>query len=483
MGRRFEKRAATMTAVTHRLRGQRGQPCAVRMTLVAVAICALGFGCRAQPPGPVFSGEPFLIVWAGDADRLDSDFLAVLDADPSSPRYGDVLHTVPVGSTGNEPYALERELSPEGFVFAGGLLSGRTFVFDVHDPLSARLVRVDDPAPARRYATPRAYVRLPGGRRVATAGDRRDYRGHVVELLYGPGGLVEFTSGGRIVRELDADDPTAVGMLISPHGIAVGLEVDRLLTTDAGHGYTRTALEWVPGVSVQVREASTGTLIQTIPLPVGDRGNENLGPRNVHLLSRGTRALVSTAEGAALYASWTVATATPTFSLVYDFGSGALPGDAVVTPNERYYLQALTGANRLEVLDIADVKEPRLVNRLRFDRDPERPQESREGGPSGLTLSMDGRRLAVANYTIDVPALHRDGDRRVYLLHVDPESGAIGFDGVFRDEFSETIGVDFNRNHWPHGDAGPARPAAVLFVAPRIVPEAESRRLDHTPVG
>lgn len=469
---RLEKDGAAMSMTTPRAGGGRDQARAIPAALLAVALCGLVIGCRTRPPEPLFSGEPFLLVWAGDADRLHSDFLAVIDADPTSPQYGTVRHTVPVGSAANEPYAMERELTRDGLLFAGGLLTGRTFVFDVNDPLNARLVYVDDPGPERQYAAPRAYLQLPSGHRVATAGDRRDYRGDVVELLHSPGGLVEFTRGGRLLRELDADDPAAAGMLISPHGVAVSFEADRLLTTDAGHGYTPTALEWVPGVSVQVRKASTGNLIQTIPLPVGHRGDENLGPRTVHFLSRGTRTLVSTAEGGALYASWTVATSTPTFSLVYDFGSGALPGDSAITPNERYYLQALIGANRLVVLDISDVKEPRSVNNLRFDRDPERPNEPREGGPSALALSTDGRRLAVANYTIDVPALRRDGDRRVYLVHIDPESGAVGFDGTFRDELDGTIGLDFNRNRWPHGETGPARPAALLFAVPRIVPGA-----------
>ena len=47
--------------------------------------------------------EPYLVVWAGDADRKDSDFLAVVNANPSSRKYGHVIATVPVKSRGNEP--------------------------------------------------------------------------------------------------------------------------------------------------------------------------------------------------------------------------------------------------------------------------------------------------------------------------------------------------------------------------------------------
>src|SRR5262245_45437318 len=48
-----------------------------------------------------------LYVWAGDQARVAPDFLAVIDFDEDSPRYGTVIRTVPVpapGSSGNEPH-------------------------------------------------------------------------------------------------------------------------------------------------------------------------------------------------------------------------------------------------------------------------------------------------------------------------------------------------------------------------------------------
>jgi len=449
---------------------------------VGLALCvALISACRLRTAEPLFQGEPYLLVWAGDADRHESDFLAVIDADPTSATYGVVINTLPVGSRGNEPHAMETSLAPDGLVFAGGLLTDRTFVFDVHDPRVPRLVRVDTPGPTRRFGTPRAYLRLSSGTRIATCGDRRGYRGGVLELLNAAGGLVEFDQAGRLLRELDASDPQAAGMLTSPHGIALSKQTQRLLVTDGGHGYTQTAIEWTPGVSVQVRSASTGELVQTIVLPVGERGDENLGPSVVHFVKGGTKALVTTAEGAGLYLSQSISAPKPVFSLVYDFGGEALGGQAVVTPNERYYLQALTDANRLEVLDISEPARPRLVNRLRFDRDPARSGEPRVGGPHGLALSADGRRLAVSNYTVDVPGRRRDGDRRVYVVHVDPAAGAVGFDGAFRDEASGAVGVSFDRRRWPHGETGPARPAAVLFAVVQQVMESKAEAKPQHP--
>src|SRR5262245_27473052 len=118
----------------------------MRRWVVGAALLALGVlgGCRG-PKEAHFTGEPFLLVWAGDVDRQNSDFLAVLDADPNSESYGKVLRTYPVRSRGNEPQRRNAAPRPDRRVFAGGVLTGRTFVFDVRQPLAARLVRVDEP--------------------------------------------------------------------------------------------------------------------------------------------------------------------------------------------------------------------------------------------------------------------------------------------------------------------------------------------------
>jgi hypothetical protein len=50
--------------------------------------------------------EKYLFVWAGDQARASADFLAVINFDQFSKRYGSVITTVPLpgpGATGNEP--------------------------------------------------------------------------------------------------------------------------------------------------------------------------------------------------------------------------------------------------------------------------------------------------------------------------------------------------------------------------------------------
>src|SRR5579875_121341 len=130
--------------------------------VAAVVVLAALAGCARGPEQPAVT-EPYLVVWAGDADRTDSDFLAVIDANPTSAAYGKVLRTIPVRSRGNDPCGLDGAMRADRRVFATGVASGRTFVFDLRDPLAGRLLHVDEPAPGRTVGGRRAARRTRGG--------------------------------------------------------------------------------------------------------------------------------------------------------------------------------------------------------------------------------------------------------------------------------------------------------------------------------
>src|SRR5690606_27547013 len=82
------------------------------------ALYLLGAGillsaCVAGAPEPPAGPSRFLYVWAGDTDGQDSDFLAVVDVEPGSATYGDVLWTDTVGLRGSLPHHLEYALPAE----------------------------------------------------------------------------------------------------------------------------------------------------------------------------------------------------------------------------------------------------------------------------------------------------------------------------------------------------------------------------------
>src|SRR5215469_12684013 len=99
--------------------------------------------------------EDTLLVWAGDQAREASDFVAVIDFDRGSPRYGKVLRTVPLPpplQPPHEPHHLG--VSHDGRTLAlGGLLSiltdgNEVFFFDISDRRHPAFVKSDNPTNA-----------------------------------------------------------------------------------------------------------------------------------------------------------------------------------------------------------------------------------------------------------------------------------------------------------------------------------------------
>jgi len=101
-------------------------------------VVALLLGCTLS----VAAGKnhSYLFAWCGDDDKTASDFLAVIDAEPASPGYGQVVATVPTGVAGSVPHHTEVEMPVGGLLMANGFEAGRTWVFDLRDPLQPHIV-------------------------------------------------------------------------------------------------------------------------------------------------------------------------------------------------------------------------------------------------------------------------------------------------------------------------------------------------------
>src|SRR5215470_11688408 len=91
--------------------------------------------------------DKVLYIWAQDQAHIAPDFLAVIDFDEESSRYGKVIKTVPVpppGNIGNEPHHCHLN-SNKTVLGCGGLLSllkgqNGIFFFDVSDPPNPRFL-------------------------------------------------------------------------------------------------------------------------------------------------------------------------------------------------------------------------------------------------------------------------------------------------------------------------------------------------------
>jgi 56kDa selenium binding protein (SBP56) len=67
----------------------------------------------------------YLFVWSGDDAKKDADFLAVIDADPKSPHYGQAVASVAVPGPSGTPHHTELDMPHGRQVLAARFPRGR----------------------------------------------------------------------------------------------------------------------------------------------------------------------------------------------------------------------------------------------------------------------------------------------------------------------------------------------------------------------
>lgn len=166
-------------------------------TLNLIAGFMLGLGCATGSAAPLPQPQPapaaghYLIVWVGDRAQQGDDFLAVIDADPASASYGRLMTTLVTDQQTMQVHHTEYTMPASGMLFANDHLAGRTFIFDVREPLKPRIVTsFTDMA---GYMHPHSYVRLPNGHVLATF--QHQHHGSNPGAPGKTGGLVEIDDG------------------------------------------------------------------------------------------------------------------------------------------------------------------------------------------------------------------------------------------------------------------------------------------------
>ncbi len=436
-----------------RLRWEPGKVAGALLLLCWLAACAPGETADApgeaadtvggESPADAAAPEPsaaeparWLFVWAGDADRADSDFLAVLDADPASPDYGRVVTTLPVGERGTMPHHTEHRMPASETLFANGFRAGVTFRFDLADPLEPRLLGAFRAVDSLTH--PHSYERLPDGSVLATFQGRG-------ERNVDPGGLAEITDGGETVRAASAAHPGAPGgALLRPYSLAIVPELDRVVTThyDMGEDIGMTGGRRARTSTIQVWRLSDLRPIATIRLPPGPRGYENQQPGEPRLLEDGRTVLVATFT-CGLYRVTDLAGESPGAEYVHGFEGG---GCALPVVHDRWWVQSVPSANAVVTLDVSDPAAPREVDRLTLGS---------RNFPHWIALDAAGNRIVITD--------RGDGEPRVFVATIDPETGDLALDEAFRDPGGDRAGVSFGRAEWPHGRTGAAKPHGTVF--------------------
>jgi hypothetical protein len=371
----------------------------------------------------------YLFVWAGDDARQGSDFLAVLDADPQSPHYGQAVASVAVPGPTGTPHHTELEMPQDGFLLANAFESGRTYVFDLRDPLHPALVTsfgdLDE------FMHPHTYVRLANNDVLGTF----QYQHSNADPL--GGGLVEFDEHGKIVRSSSAVDFNARRELIRPYSLVVVPELDRVVSTNFSmhfkmDGDTRT---------VQVWRLSDLRLRKTVILPKGPHGSEK-SPGEPRLLADGKTVLVHTFS-CGLYQMNDLSEAQPSARSIMKFD-----GDSCAVPLRlgHYWVQTLFSNHALVSYDISDLNHIHEVSRVKFNKKQK---------PHWIAADEAGRRIVLNSGEY--------GEHRLYMINFNSETGALAIDKGFRDPGNDEAGVSMDGKSWPHGFKGDAFPHGTVF--------------------
>lgn len=373
-----------------------------------------------------------LFVWAGADAKEESDFLAVIDVDPKSATYGEIVATTPAPGPRGGAHHTEHEMPKGGVLLANAFGSGRTFLFDLHQPTEPKVAGFF--AGAAEYNHAHSFVRLPNGNVLASYQER----GHGNER---PGALVELSPSGEVLRSSDAADP-AIEPFVRPYSLAVVPALDRVVTTSADMHAKAVSR------AVQVWRLSDLSLIKTVLLPAPPSGKHNEDPAEPRLLSDGRTVAVSTFT-CGLFLIKGLEGENPSAEFIHKFSDT----DACALPvvAGRFWVQTDASLPGLISLDMADPSRPREVDRLVLA-----PDEL----PHWIALAPDGRRIVISG---GGKALRS----RVLLANIAPGSGKLALDTSFRSRGAARPGVSFDRAHWPHGKAGPALPHGAVFTRPR----------------
>jgi len=398
--------------------------------VMLLAICArLPGSCQSTQAD---SAGHYLFAWTGDAEQKANDFLAVIDADPASANYGQLLTTLATDQKTGYVHHTEYTMPASGMLFANDHDAGRTFIFDVRDPLHPKIAgSFTDMA---GYMHPHSFVRLPNGHVLATF----QYSHRNMQSGSGgeSGGLVEIDDAGNVIRSSSSADATFPDALLSLYGIVILPEIDRVVTTNS----SMHLVDIFRGVTYQVWRLSDLKLLKTEYFDVGENRYAQISPEEPRLGPDGS-VLVQTL-GCGLERITGIDSEQPRSQVVYNF-----PGNwcGVPTVVGHYFIQTTPNIHSVIVLDIANATKPFEVSRVKFG-DNFRPHWT----------GWDAR----TNRVVVTPG--PSGEERLYLLKFDPATGALSIDEGFHDSDGKA-GFNFANREWPRGWKGTGAPHGVVF--------------------
>jgi hypothetical protein len=326
----------------------------MRVALLLLIAAASASAQPARQGAATAAGSDYLYLWSSSSDSTQPDFLAVYDVRDRGDHdhYGALLTTLAVPGRRNVTHHTEHSLAPDRQLFANGFASGQTFIFDLRTPTAPRIAhQFGNVGPLMH---PHSFWRLPSGNLLATFQMQ-----HVGDSV-APGGLVEMTPAGAVVRTATSNVP-GVDPRVRPYSAAILSDADRVVvtTTDMDRDDTTRV--------VQIWRLSDLSLQASIELPNGPHG-EGDATAEPRLLNDGKTVLVSTFN-CGLYLLEGVATRTPSARLVESFPRKDGTNCAVPVVAGQFWIVTVPAWSAVVSLDISDPAHPREVSRVTLGPD------------------------------------------------------------------------------------------------------------------
>ena len=404
-------------------------------------------------------------------DVDEPDFLAVVDVDPASETYSEIVHKTPMPNVGDELHHYGWQVCSSGchshlnreHLIVPGIRSSRLHIVHVGNPRQPEITKVIEPEELidkTGYTRPHTVHCMPG--EIITISMLGDRDGNA------PGGFAvldaeTFEVIGPWERAKNGQElmydfwyQPRLNTLISSEWAPPNVYERGFHLEDVQNGqYGRQLHFW----DLDKREA-----IQSI-----DLGEEGLIPLEIRWLHdpEAKTGFVGAALSSAIWRfywdhdaqQWDAEKVTQVDPVEIEGWDIPVPGlitDLIVSMDDRWLYHSNWLQGDLRQYDVSNPAEPTLVDRLwlggLLHDDVRHPNGRRlTGGPQMVQLSMDGRRLYVTN------SLYSSWDNQFYpdlaswmlKVDVDPENGGMELDPDFYVDFSPARAHEM---HLPTGD-------------------------------
>lgn len=355
------------------------------LALAPAETCLSPFVKRLDKP------EKYLYVFCVDADAKDNDFLAVINVDAQSPKCGQILYQLDLGSAGNETHHFGFT-DDRTHIWGCSLFSNRLFIIDVaSDPAKPKLVKAFDSAKETGLTGPHSPYALPGRMLISFLGGKD---GGI------PAGFAEFTNKGEFIRKFELPEQAPYG-----YDVAINPDLNRMVTS----GFTPPRNYRKPLAKMDLKQFGDKLLIwdfrdrklqqslTTAAAPLECRWS---------LKKDAKHGYVNCALADSIWVWEGDAENRYTARKLCD--TGKLPVDLSQSPDGRYLFVSCFASDEIQQWDVSDLKKPKLFSTVKPGVEP-----------NMMHLTGDGQRMYVTNSLLST--MDHSEDFWVRLVGVGPD--------------------------------------------------------------